>query len=461
MSVLKRFLKRGLFLFSVLTLAGGLLLPALAIADDMAPPDPEKVKEIENKYQCPDNLNGITYRAVECVRSLLATLSDTAFVTVIQRLNKAIFAVMVIAIALMGMKVALGASRNMKGEAFTALMKVVMVAFLVFSVDGFGSGENGLKTAYTLISDVSRGLVKGVGENLNVDTGQNGQCVQDDIWQRADCIILAFVGQKDRYIDANCNGQIDDEERQVLLRDYTLFGFAMSQLFTPHGMFILVLIIVAALMIMFSFAIGMFIYIISMVALTFLFMMGPLFVPMFLFQQTKRIFFTWTVQIINYMIQPALMVAFLSFLLAVMNVAMFGDGTANSPGLVATMGKLQTSMEENECTRKTLVYSSNAILGEMADRVVGADEVAQRLPGEQVDAIPVPWTPVDYTTLALFIIQLLGCIVLLYVMLGLMKNVGELTGQLSAGTGGALSKFIPGASKASGMASDFARGAIK
>lgn len=439
-------------------ISGGLLLPALAVADDIVPPDPEKEEEIAQKYQCPDNLDGITYRTVECVRTLLATLSDTAFITVITRLNKAIFAVLVIFIALTGAKIALGGSRNMKGEAFTNLMKLVMVAFLVFSVDGFGSGENGLKTSYTLISGMSKDLVDMVSGSLGNNTGQ---CRQDDIWQRTDCIILAFVGQKDRYIDANCNGQIDDEEKQMLLRDYTLFGFAFSQLFTPHGMFILVLIIVAALMIMFSFAIGLFVYIISLVALTFLFMMGPLFVPMFLFQQTKRIFFTWTVQIINYMIQPALMVGFLSFLLSVMNVAMYGDGTANSPGLVQTMTKLQTTMEKNECTRKTLVYSSNAILGQVVDRVVAADEVATRLPGEQVDAVNVPWTPVDYTTLSLFIIQLLGCIVLLYVMLGLMKNVGELTGQLSAGTGGALTKFIPGAAKASGMASDFARGAVK
>lgn len=482
MNALKPLAERALFLKIILLVLFTALTPLAAHAGGMdEPADPAKIQFILENYQCPAGLTGITNRAVECIRELLNQFSNTSFVTVLSKLSKAVAAVMMIFVALTGMKVVLGGVRNQKAEAFMVFFKLVVVGFLALSLDGYGTGTPGLKMMYDMANDMSEGLVEMVGDNFSSSAGQ---CSQGKIWERTDCIIMAFIGQqtdpdaedkdgdgkvsleeqvKKTYVDSNCNGVIDEEEKTAdnQVYDITLFGFATSQFFTPHGIFVLILIVVAALMMAFTFAIGLFVFVIAMVALTFLFLLGPVFIPLFLFQKTKRMFLSWVAQIVNYVIQPALMVGFLSFLIAVMNVTLFGDGTQGNQGLKGTMDTIRQEMEGHQCTKKTLIYMSNAMMADVADRAVNEDQTAQRPAGEQMGAKAVSYVPVSYKLLSVFIVQLLAAIVLLYIMLALLKNVGEIAGQLSAGTGGSLARFVPGTSKASGMAKDFSRGAVK
>lgn len=470
-----------------------------AFAADPPPPDPVTgltpgAKVISTKFQCDQSVPGITNRAVKCVEKLLKDLAKTSLLEMVQKLSKAAAFTMMIYVCLTGMKSVLGGMRNPKGEILIMFGKLAMVGFFAVSTKGyytdgqmqqimaeeglseeeFYQQKNGVSTLYNMVKEISQDLTDMVSENM----GAEGGCAEGSIWNRVDCTILAFVGKikinKDAdgkitnigveetkgKVDLDCDGNITGDEADQPVPDVQMFEMAVSQFFTPHGIFILALVVIASLILLGSFTYALFTYIISLVALTFLMMLAPIFFPLFLFQRTKQMFMIWLMQIISYTIQPCIIVAFLSFLLATVNVTIHGDGT--SGGLKQTLAEISTHMEKNQCTRKAMIQSGNAIMANLNDEVLEDKDLDKREQGKQMDAVTVPYTPLPYDLLATFMVQLIAAIVLLYIMYGLLKNVSDFAGQLTGGgPGGNLSRFMPGLGRAGGTASAMLQKALR
>lgn len=441
-------------------------------------------KQLAKTFSCAQT-TGITYRFTECANEILKNVAKKGFDSILKQTGKIVSAVLMIFVSLHGVKMVLGGVRNIKGETITMLLKLAFVAAFALKV-GTGTGDSGLQQAYTVVHSIDTGLVDLVGKQLasdkNCSVGNDGNAEQK-LWKRVDCSILAFIGKnapdyedvtdengntmkvakvKREDVDLNCDGTIQANEKNVPVDDIALFGIGLAQLFTPAGIFVFFLLVVAAIMMLIAFGRALQVYTISFVAITFLMLLGPFFIPLFLFARTRQMFMTWVSMIIGYMIQPAMLMAFLVFLLASMNVALYGDPTSASPGLVDSLTTINNAMEINKCTRKVLGCMGNAIKGIDTNTAPSANfqECTKRL-SEEINAITAPVTPIHYPELAVFMVHLIACIVLLYVMMALMNNVADFVASLSAGAGSNLARFGGGMQQLLGAAKDAASSATK
>lgn len=486
------------------------LFPAVVFASGACLPVIETTVEakIKDAFKCDPSLTGITYRLTECSKSILENVADSAFDTMLKGLSKAVFATLTMFVALTGYKMILGGVRNLKAEALTMLLKLVFVAYMALWTGT--AGTSGLKMVYGIVTGMSSGMVDLVSSSI----GSSGPCStttdaitgsaipETNLWKRIDCTILVFIGRvgtayESRSIDLDQNGAIEGDENNVSVlktttgardlncdgvvvgvgganadgsvsrvdeinapkEDFTLFEIGLSQLFTPHGIFIMALLAAASLMIFFAMYKALMVYIISFIAITFLFLVSPIFFPLFLFARTRQMFLTWVAMIIGYTLQPAMLMAFVAFLLATINVAVHGTTDASghliSPGLKQTLESMNDKMEKNECTVKVIGWKENKMFSKLGVNIPIPDfEATMRKSGVEVNALTVPTTPVNYKDLSLFMVQLLGCIVLLYIMMGLLTNVSEFVRSLSAGSGSDLSKIGGEMKQLAGTAKD-------
>ena len=483
MNALRRYNK---FILTLTTLL--FLLAPFAVFAGPAVCAPEENKTtndlIRNTFSCKQG-PGITFRATECVKEILTKVTNGGFDSILDSTKKVVTAVLTMFISLTGIKMVLGGVRNMKGEALTTIVKLAFVASFAL---GYGVGfvgphpKPGLQIAYDLVQGINSGLVDLVGSTLT----SNGACSvaenggpETNLWKRIDCSIFAFIGKVspgyEDQIDAqgnimkvakvargprdlNCNGTIEANEKNVPIDDITLFDIGLSQLFTPHGIFVLALLGVAAVMMLLAFGRALYVYVVSFVAITFLFLLGPIFIPMILFARTRQMFITWFTMIIGYMIQPAMLMAFLVFLLASMNVVLYGtknaDGSVASPGFTQSLDKMNAAMRANECTRVVVLRQQNAIAGEKENQTISDFQSFFKKVGEERNNITAPVTPISYPDLAVFMVHLIGCIVLLYIMMALMSNVAEFVASLTAGVGSNLSRIGNGLQQVTGAAKD-------
>jgi type IV secretory pathway VirB6-like protein len=503
MNALRRYSK-FVFIFPILFF---LLTPLAAFAvDAQFAPDCGPVKNtVGNIFSCTPK-EGITYRFTECVTDILQNVAGSGFDKVLAGTAKIVGSVLTISVALAGIKMVLGGMRNMKAEVMTTLLKLAFVAAFCF---GTGvAGGSALQKTYKLVMDMNVALVNTVSGALissgPCSTSATG-APENNIWKRVDCTIFAFVGKvQPTYetvdFDFNGNGTLEPTEigakraslvfapkdvncdgnmQNRVTDDFTLFEFGLSQLFTPHGIFIIFLLGAAALMLLIAFAKALQIYVISFVAITFLMLLAPFFIPLFLFMRTRQMFITWISMILGYMIQPAMLMAFVVFLLASMNVALHGttdaSGNVTSAGLVHSLDLMNKAMNGdpnspdpakrvgNQCTRKVLGCSFNGILG-AKDSVAPEEnflDCLKRRRDEEVNAITAPVTEVPYDQLSVFMVHLISCIVLLYVMMALMNNVADFVASLSAGAGSNLGGFGRGMAQLTGAAKDAASSIAK
>ena len=489
MNALKRYNKFAL-LFVVFQL---LLAPIAASAALVCEPNlnDQKNKALASAFGCKQQ-EGITYRFTECVHEILKNVAQTGFDNILSKTGKIVGAVLTLFVAFTGMKMVLGGVRNVKAEGVTTLLKVAFVA--AFTLANGVSGGSGLQQSYDLVHGINSGLIDLVGSQVASDpdcaASSTGDAEQK-LWKRVDCTILAFIGKvnpgydtvdidrnedgviqgdneiaqqvpriKRGEVDLNCNGTIEANEKNVPIDDFTLFDIGLSQLFTPHGIFLLFLLMAAALMVFAAFARALQVYVISMVAVTFLMLLGPFFIPMFLFMRTRQMFTTWLIMILGYVIQPAMLMAFLVFLLASMNTAL--HGSPGSPGLKDSLDNMNAAMKTNHCTRKVWGEMQNSMMGNGANVTQKVDApTLLREVGKEIYAITVPVTDVPYPDLAIFMVHLIACMTLLYVMMALMANVADFVAALTAGAGSNLSRYGGGMQQLIGAAKDGAATVLK
>lgn len=112
-----------------------------------------------------------------------------------------------------------------------------------------------------------------------------------------------------------------------------LFSEDMGIIVAITGVFIILLMIAA-------FGQAVVIYITSMFAIVVLSLFAPIMIPCFLFRPTRRIFDFWLQMFFTYMLQPGIMLAYLSFMLFVMQYVMSykfdedGSSTVSSKSLI-------------------------------------------------------------------------------------------------------------------------------
>ncbi len=273
----------------------------------------------------------VTSMIVQCIKESLDNLvagkgapNGESFISVAQkRLKNTVTAVLVLALILFSIKAMSGGVQRPQ-EMYMLIIKFALVIyFTTGSTMSHYYGEltrlsNGLSEIVLKASSESKGICN-YKAGTDYEYTRAGKRVSYSYlapWDRLDCRILFYLGAP---LDG-IGGKIGTGgvatlavllgAAPVLLVAGSVIGiiFAGGQILVA-----LVCIFMAVLMMMVILWLG-YVFILSLVALSVIIILSPLFIPMVLFQHTKGYFEGWVKELITYSLYPVILFAFLSFM---------------------------------------------------------------------------------------------------------------------------------------------------
>lgn len=87
----------------------------------------------------------------------------------------------------------------------------------------------------------------------------------------------------------------------------------------PYGVIYVLILVVGGIFLIGAVARALWVYLVSVLAMSFLFGLAPLFVVTLLFERTKGMFQQWLAQIVNFTLQPILMFTFITFFVVLLD----------------------------------------------------------------------------------------------------------------------------------------------
>lgn len=247
-----------------------------------------------------------------------------SFLSVAQKkLKNTVTAVLVLALILFSIKAMSGGVRSPQ-EMYMLIIKFALVIY--FTTGDTMSryyGEltklsNGLSEIVLKASSESKGICN-YNAGIDYEYTRNGKRISYSYlapWDRLDCRILFYLGAP---LDG-IGGKIGTGSVGILA---VLLGAApvllaagsiIGIIFAGGQILIAIVAIFMAIMMMMVILWMCYVFILSLVALSVIIILSPLFIPMVLFQHTKGYFDGWIRELITYSLYPVMLFAFLSFM---------------------------------------------------------------------------------------------------------------------------------------------------
>lgn len=253
-----------------------------------------------------------------------------------ETMRNVVRAALILYVIFFGIKISLGGEMPSKGEFFSFGAKFLLVLYFSvgistnYSDSGKAQYDDGVTTLMLpFFQDGSTTLT-----NIVYSAGgAQGLCVYDTkdydeeyqylaLWDSIDCRLLYYLGIDQNGIENKAIGGV--VITMFLLGASTMLLLPLAALFAFQIIFAVfcVVFMVFLLSVVFYFVN---ITVISMIALAILIYMAPIFVPMALFEQSKRYFDSWLKLIISYALQPMIVAAYIALMLTIFDQTMFGN----------------------------------------------------------------------------------------------------------------------------------------
>lgn len=209
------------------------------------------------------------------------------------------------AVVLFGLNMVMGSIQSLPKESFTLILKIGGV-LLFFS--------NYLEV-YGYALDIIQGLSKIIGDaagNIgNICETQTTLGKTPTLWARWDCLFQKFTGLVGGYMAIGI----------LAFATAAVFSGGIGvAMFIGFGYVIMTILLISMRLV--------YTYLVAIMAVSFLFLLAPIFVPMIFFGQTYNKFTTWFKIIIIYMLQPMLLSLFMVLMLTALEFAIFVGPTS-------------------------------------------------------------------------------------------------------------------------------------
>ena len=277
----------------------------------------------------------ITSMLVQCIKESLDNLvagkgspDGKSFLSVAQeRLKKTVTALLVLALVLFSLKVMSGGVRSPQ-EMYMLIIKFALVVYFTTGntmpkyYDYLTKLSNGLSEIVLKASSESQGICDyNAEEYIKTTENYQGKTRAVDYsylapWDRLDCRILFYLGAPIKGIGSQI-GAGGVAIISVLIGKSVLLLFMGSfiMLLIAGGQVLAVLVVFLMSVFLIMIVLWMcYVFILSLVALSVIVILSPLFIPMVLFQHTKGYFDGWVKELITYSLYPVMLFAFLSFM---------------------------------------------------------------------------------------------------------------------------------------------------
>ena len=240
-----------------------------------------------------------TARVVLCVKTGLRTALDVYLVSLSAYFKPIVFAVITLAVALFGVRMAIGDSQ-LTPKAFLFLAKIGLV--LMFT-NNFGDMA---PAVFGIMEDMLNIVTSTMMQpSSHCTAGANPELV---LWDRLDCLL----------------GRILGFGPTVALYSGILGLVGMAMFSGTSGLMLFGLGISAIFAVLIMIFRAVYTFLLAYSAVTFLIVISPLFIPMILFQPTMRMFNGWLDQLVSAMVEPIVLFAFMAFFVVVFEGMVFG-----------------------------------------------------------------------------------------------------------------------------------------
>jgi hypothetical protein len=257
---------------------------------------------------------GLSTRIVACVQATVRTAGNTIFTDFYPMVANFVAAVLTFGVIVFGIMMAMGMVEKLSRDAMVLLLKVAFVAYFVQNVD----------MLYAWVIAMVDSLSNIMFTFATVQHPTTPVCIVNkvSVWERVDCLTDTLIGIRTE----NSAGGGGSSNRYLtghgLMRG--LVAFFGSAFFSSIPGFIIGVIGFLFLYTMVIFMVkALFTYLMAYMALMFLMILAPFFMPMVLFRVTKLYFDTWVKLIIGFALQPVIIVTFVTFAVAAMDVVVF------------------------------------------------------------------------------------------------------------------------------------------
>ncbi|MBA8755546.1 type IV secretion system protein [Wolbachia endosymbiont of Drosophila bicornuta] len=273
----------------------------------------------------------VTSMIVQCIKESLDNLvagkgapNGESFISVAQkRLKNTVTAVLVLALILFSIKAMSGGVQRPQ-EMYMLIIKFALVIyFTTGSTMSHYYGElthlsNGLSEIVLKASSESKGICN-YKAGTDYEYTRAGKRVSYSYlapWDRLDCRILFYLGAPLDGIGGKI-GTGGVATLAVLLGPAPVLlvaGSVIGIIFAGGQILVALVCIFMAVLMMMVILWLCYVFILSLVALSVIIILSPLFIPMVLFQHTKGYFEGWVKELITYSLYPVILFAFLSFM---------------------------------------------------------------------------------------------------------------------------------------------------
>lgn len=263
---------------------------------------------------------GLANRLVGCIRHTLHNAAERYYDPVRGlhgAVSTAISAFITLGIAIYGIMMAAGMVEKINRDSVTLLIKIACIWYFAVNTQ--------------MLYDMFIAIIDSLATDVFTfsSTGLLGTCMSKaSIWERMDCMIDSVIGLDISQITStNFKGFNQNISGDMLQRGLigTFFQLMKSSSFGVviglMGFFFIYAMLFYLVRVLFAF-------LMSFLSLTFLLIIGPIFIPMVLFRVTKQYFDKWIRLIIASCLQPILLVAFVTFGVAALDLVMFTGSTS-------------------------------------------------------------------------------------------------------------------------------------
>jgi len=306
--------------------------PAMAQATTTTPPT-----------KCSEYV-GVTNRIVTCVRETIEAVSYKYYDQFYPYVQGMIAGFLTLSVIIYGIMASFGMLEKIGRDTFVLMIKLACITFFITNTDFMY--ENMVKAMDAAGESVVE-FTPDSGPLTDQTNADNATCLKrmkeaigatdsknfSPPWLAVDCMIDSVIGIK---VPTNGDGTTptkgapdkwfnDNLDKEGLSRGVIGFFFSTLQssvmgfMFAVIGFFFvysLVWLIAKAL----------FVYLAAYIALAFMVIFAPIFIPLILFRPTKEYFTKWAKLVISFMLQPIIILVFISFTIAAIDLALFtGD----------------------------------------------------------------------------------------------------------------------------------------
>ncbi len=263
----------------------------------------------------------VTAPLVECVHQAVKTffLGDgtenckTALAAFQENLRNIVMMLLTLYIIFFGIKLTLVREVS-KGEAFLFLMKMLLVIYFSVGFRTSGGYSHGVEEIFNFFIGAAIQL-----SQIAVTAGNEGGLCMYPMESYSNKMIMAWD-----YLDCRMGyylgiNSVARTGANILGSIATLLGLMFNPLF----------LLIALITLLFAcFFIGIIMHVvhsfmISLIVITIITFLAPIFVPMALFNQTKQMYEGWLKTLIGNTVQPIILMSFLAFMFAIMDDIIF------------------------------------------------------------------------------------------------------------------------------------------